>query len=373
MFSSLKLTRWALSAPAIALAFGLASCGPSTPPSAPSASTGSVSPAANKPAASGAKVSLSGAGATFPAPLYSRWFAEYNKLNPNIQISYQSVGSGAGVKQFLAKTVDFGASDSPLNEKEKASYPKELGLPLQIPLTGGSVVFAYNLDGVDGLKLSREVYCGITDGSITKWNDAKIVKDNPGAKLPDSDILFVHRSDGSGTTFQFTTHIKAACPNWKAGAGKSVEWPAGAGAKGNEGVTAQIQQTKGAIGYTEYSYAKENKLSQATIQNKSGEFIAASPQSSAKALEGVKVPDDFALSVPDSEAKGAYPITGLTWLLVYGQYSDQAKADAIKAFIKWAYSPEGAKYAEELGYLPISGDVSTRALSALDAVKVATK
>lgn len=371
MFPSSKVARWAFSTSAIALAMGLASCAPSTPPSAPQGgTTGGTSPAANQSA--GGTISISGAGATFPAPLYQRWFAEYNKLNPNVQISYQSVGSGAGVKQFLAKTVDFGATDAPLNDKEKGGYPKDLGQPVQIPMTGGAVVYAFNLDGVDNLKLSREAYCGITDGTIKKWNDPKIAKDNPDAKLPDSDITFVHRSDGSGTTYLFTTHIKAACPNWTAGASKSVEWPAGVGAKGNEGVTAQIQQTKGAIGYVEYSYAKENGLKAAAIQNKAGEFIPPSPEASAKAIAGATLPADFSLSVPDPTAKDAYPIVGLTWLLVYGQYSDQAKATALKEFVKWAYG-EGDRYATELGYLPIPDDISTKATAALDTVKVAAK
>ncbi|UBF26389.1 phosphate ABC transporter substrate-binding protein PstS [Kovacikia minuta CCNUW1] len=328
------------------------------------------SPAAT--AGGGGTVSLSGAGATFPAPLYQRWFSEFNKLNPNIQISYQSVGSGAGVKQFLAKTVDFGATDAPLNDKERASYPKDMGEPLQIPMTGGAVVYAFNLDGVDNLKLSRDAYCGITDGTIKTWNDPKIVKDNPDAKLPSSPITFIHRSDGSGTTFLFTSHIKAACPNWKAGASKSVEWPAGVGAKGNEGVTAQIQQTKGTIGYTEYSYAKENSLKMAAIQNKSGAFIDPSPEAAAKALEGAEVPADFALKVPDPAGKEAYPIVGLTWLLLHGKYSDQAKADALKNFIKWAFQ-DGSSFAKELGYLPLPNEVTNKAIAALDNVKVAAK
>lgn len=372
MFSQLRLSRRALSVPVLALTVGLAACGPQTPPSAPQAGTdGAASPTANQPA-SGATISLSGAGATFPAPLYQRWFSEYNKQNPNVQISYQSVGSGAGVKQFLAKTVDFGASDAPLNDKERAEYPKELGQPVQIPMTGGSVVFAYNLDGVDGLKLSRDAYCGIVDGTIKKWNDPKIAKDNAGLKLPDADITFVHRSDGSGTTYLFTTHLKAACPNWKAGASKSVEWPTGVGAKGNEGVTAQVQQTKNTVGYVEYAYAKENNLKFASLQNKAGEFVEASPEASAKALEGATLPADFSLSVPDPAAKEAYPIVGLTWLLLYGQYGDQAKADALKNFVKWSYS-DGAQYAKELGYLPVPTEISNKAIAALDTVKVASK
>jgi phosphate transport system substrate-binding protein len=366
MVLSLKVTRRAVSVSAAALALGLAACGPSpTPPAA----TDGASPAATT---GGGTVSLSGAGATFPAPLYQRWFAEYNQQNPNVQISYQSVGSGAGVKQFLAKTVDFGATDAPLTDEEIKKYPAELGQPLQIPMTGGAVVFAYNLEGVDNLRLSRESFCGIVAGEIKTWNAPQLVKDNPGVNLPASPITFVHRSDGSGTTFIFTNHISAACPNWKAGAGKAVEWPTGTGGKGNEGVTAAIQQTAGSIGYTEFSYAKENNLKMATIQNRAGEFIVPSPESAAKAIEGVTVPADFALLVPNPEGKDAYPIVGLTWLLVYGKYDNPAKADALKSVIRWAYS-DGAKFATDLGYLPIPNDVSSKALAKLDTIQVATK
>lgn len=368
MLSAPKSIRWACLTSALALTVGLASCQPQTPTAPPQAEGGSPAPAGD-----GQTVSLSGAGASFPAPLYQLWFSEYNKQNPNVQISYQSVGSGAGVKQFLSQTVDFGATDAPLTEEERGKYSKDLGQPIQIPMTGGAVVFAYNLDGVDNLQLSREAYCGIAAGTVKTWNDPLIAKNNEGAKLPDSPITFVHRSDGSGTTFIFTSHLEAACPNWKAGSGKSVEWPAGTGAKGNEGVTAQVQQTQGAVGYTEYSYAKENNLKTATLQNKAGEFIAPSPEASSAAFAGVTLPEDFALVVPDPEAKEAYPINGLTWLLLYGQYGDQAKADALKNFVKWAVSDEGDKYADQLGYLPIPDEVADRVVAQLDAIKVAAK
>jgi phosphate transport system substrate-binding protein len=357
---------------AIALTVGLAAC-QQTPPTGPqgAGSTAGGNTAANTNSGGGQTVALSGAGASFPAPLYQRWFSEYNKQNPNIQISYQSVGSGAGVKQFLAETVDFGASDAPLKEDERQQFPAKRGQAIQIPMTGGSVVFAYNLDGVDNLKLSREAYCGIVQGDIKTWNDPKIAAANSGVNLPSTPITFVNRSDGSGTTFIFTTHLKAACPNWKAGASKSVEWPTGfVGAKGNEGVTAQIQQTAGAIGYTEYSYAKENNLKSASVQNKAGEFIAPSPEAAAKAFAGVTVPEDFALVIPDPDAKDAYPINGLTWLLLYSQYDNPAKADALKNMAKWALS-EGDKYAQELGYVPLPDELANRVVATLDTIKVA--
>lgn len=369
MVPFVKAARWAYSTSAIAIAVGLTSCAPSGPTSggSPAAST-----AANS-AAGGAAVTINGAGATAPNPLYQRWFADYNKVDPTVQISYQSVGSGAGVKQFLEQTIDFGASDAALKDEERAKYPKDRGAaPVQVPATGLFLVFAYNLDGVDELKLSRETYCAIVDGTIKTWNDPKLAKDNPTAKLPDSPLSWTYRSDGSGTTSVFTKHIEKACPNWTKGSGKSVEWPSGTGAKGNEGVTAQIQQTPGAIGYVEYSYAQENKLKMAVLENKAGEFIPPSPDSASKALAGAKVPEDFALSVPDPEQKDAYPIVSLTWLLLYEEYKDPAKAEAMKKFVMWALK-DGKTAATELGYLPLPDDLVTKVATAIDTIKVASK
>jgi len=339
----------------------------------PNASEG---PSANAPAASpaaggggGAAVSLSGAGASFPAPLYQRWFVDYNRENPNTQISYQSVGSGAGVEQFLAGTVDFGATDAPLNDENKAQFREKYGAdPIQVPVTGGSVVMAYNLDGVDNLQLPREVYCGIVTGEITQWNDPAIAAANQGANLPDAQIQFVHRSDGSGTTFAFTNHLAAACPNWKAGANKSVEWPTGTGAKGNEGVTAQIQQTPGAIGYTEYSYAKENGLQMAALENRSGNIIEPTPEAGSLAFEGQTVPEDFALLVPDPASAQAYPITTLTWLLLYPEYQDAAKGEAIRNVVTWTLD-NGKAAANDLGYLPVEGDLAGRVKEKVGTIK----
>ena len=368
MIFSLKAARWAFSASAIALVAGLAACAPQTSSGPPSTST-SASPAAS--AAAGGTVSISGAGSTAANPIYQRWFQEYNKTNPNIQISYDSVGSGAGVKRFLDQTVDFGATDAPLKADEKSKVAADRGKPIQVPTTGIFVVFAYNLDGVENLKLSRDVFCGITDGSIKTWNDPKIAKDNSGAKLPSTPITFIHRSDGSGTTSIFTSHIAKACPNWKAGSGKTVEWPGGTGAKGNEGVTAQIQQTKGAIGYTEYSYAKENKLAMATVQNKAGAFITPAPEAAAKALDGVTVPEDFAVKVPDPAQKDAYPIVSLTWVLLNENPKDPAKAKAFNDFLKWSLK-DGKQFAAELGYIPLPEALSTKVTTAVDTIKVSS-
>lgn len=358
--------------PLAALVLGLAACGgpqtTNTPPQGATGTTGN-SPAASAPAAGGA-VSINGAGASAPNLLYQRWFQEYNKKNPGVQISYDSVGSGAGVKRFLDQTVDFAATDDPLKDEDRAKLPADRGRAVQIPSTGLFIVMAYNAPGVNDLKLSREALCGIVDGSIKSWDDPKIKKDNPNA--PAQPLTFVHRSDGSGTTAIFTSHIEKACPNWKGGSGKTVEWPTGTGAKGNEGVTAQIQQTAGAIGYTEFSFSKQNNLPTASLQNKSGAFIAPTPEAASKALEGVPVPENFVVRVPDPEGKDAYPIVSLTYLLLYENPKDPAKAKAFNDFMRWAYS-DGKAFATELGYLPLPESISSRAASVLDTIKVAAK
>ncbi|MBD2019638.1 phosphate ABC transporter substrate-binding protein PstS [Leptolyngbya sp. FACHB-36] len=369
MFWSFKAIRWAFPASAIALALGLVSCAPQTTNAPPAGGDSATSPAATS---GGGTASISGAGASAPRPLYERWFQEYNRQNPNVQISYDSVGSGAGVKRFLDQTVDFAASDDPLKEDDRQKLPADRGKAVQVPSTGLFVVFAYNLEGVNEMKLSREAFCGIVDGSIKTWNDPKIAKDNAGAKLPSQPVTFVHRSDGSGTTAIFTRHVAKACPNWKVGSGKTVEWPVGTGAKGNEGVTAQVQQTPGAIGYTEYSFAKENNLQMASLQNKSGGFIPPTPEAAAKALEGAQVPADFAVSVPDPEQKDAYPIVSLTYLLLYENPKDPAKAKAFNDFLKWAYG-NGKQFTTELGYIPLPEEIITKVSSTLDTIKVATK
>jgi phosphate transport system substrate-binding protein len=353
---------------ALTIGLTVSACTPSSPDVATPPSGDTATPTAGSSPAGGSS-SLSGAGASFPAPLYQRWFADYNKANPGTQISYQSVGSGAGVEQFLAGTVDFGATDAPLKDEERAKFKTKYSAePIQIPMTGGSVVFAYNLEGVKDLKLSRAAYCGIAAGKITKWNDAAIAKANPGAKLPDQTIQFVHRSDGSGTTYQFTTHLKAACPIWTAGANKSVSWPAGTGAKGNEGVAAQIQQTPSSIGYVEYAYGKQTSLAMAAIENKSGKIITPSPESGAEAFAGEKVPADLALTVPDSANPKAYPISGLTWLLLYPQSKDAAKTTALKAVVDWSLTT-GKATATELGYVPLEAGLVTKVKEELAKVK----
>jgi len=311
-------------------------------------------------------VRLSGAGASFPAPLYQRWFSAINEEYPGLEVSYQSVGSGAGVEQYLSGTVDFGASDAPLTDEEREEFADEYGSdPLQFPMVGGSVVFAYNLQGVDNLELPREAYCGIVTGDITSWNDPILTEANPDIDLPDQEINWVHRSDGSGTTFIFTNHIDSACPDWEAGAAKSVDWPAGTGGKGNEGVTAQVDQTDGAIGYVEYAYANENDIPMAALENASGNLIEPTPEAAARVFEGAEIPEDFALLVPDPEGEEAYPIAGLTWLLVYPEYDDPEVADAIEQVISWSLE-NGDDAAIELGYVPLAEDVAEEVIATMD-------
>lgn len=314
-------------------------------------------------------VSLSGAGATLPAPLYQLWISEFTKNNKNISIKYDSVGSGKGVEGFLKQTVDFGASDAPLTAEERKKFPPQRLKPFQIPMTGGIVVFAYNLsnyEGMEKIRLSRETYCGIVNGDITNWNDPKIAANNPDLSIPDLPIVFVHRSDGSGTTFIFTNHLKSACSNWKGGASKKVKWPTGLGAPGNEGVTAQIQQTPGAIGYIEYSNALENNLAVATLQNKSGNFIEPSPDSASVAFTNLIFPEDLSLVISDTKNANAYPIVGLTWLLLYGKYDDPAKIEGLKKFIRWSLE-SGDQFAKDLGYLPIPEELQQKVFALIDS------
>jgi phosphate transport system substrate-binding protein len=313
-------------------------------------------------------VQLVGAGASFPAPLYQRWFQDINGKYPKLQINYQSVGSGAGVEQFTAGTVDFGASDTAMKDEEIKKVPADKGVIL-LPVSAGGIVLAYNLQGVDELKLPRQVYTDILLGKIKKWNDPAIAKANPGVNLPDQNITVVHRSDGSGTTGVFTKHLSAASPEWKSkvGEGKTVQWPTGVGAKGNEGVTAQIQQTPGAIGYIEYGYAKQNNLKFAALENKAGKFVTYNDQSAAKTLEAVQLPENLRAFIPDPEGDESYPIVSYTWLLVHEKYSDPTTAKAIEGMIEYALT-EGQKVAPELGYVPLPKNVAQKVASAADGI-----
>ena len=315
-----------------------------------------------------AATQLQGAGATFPAPLYQRWIAEYTKGNPDVQINYQGVGSGAGIKQFTQNLVSFGASDAAMKDEEIAAVKQGVVL---IPATAGSIVLAYNLPGVENLKLSREAYVGIFLGKITKWNDPVIAKTNAGVNLPNLAVTVCERSDGSGTNFVFTKHLSAISPVFKdqVGEGTSVTWPTGVAGKGNDGVTALIKQNKGAIGYVEYGYAKNNKLSFAALQNKAGEFVTATTASGAATLATTQFPANLLRAWPsDPEGKEAYPISTFTWLLLYKKYDNTQAAEAVKKFVNYGLT-EGQKFAEELGYIPLPKEVIDKNLEALKTVQ----
>lgn len=310
---------------------------------------------------------LSGAGASFPAPLYQRWAVEYNKLHPDVQVNYQSVGSGAGVKQFTQGTVDFAASDAAMSDEEIAKVKQGV---VMIPATAGSIVIAYNLPGVTELKLSRDAYVGIFLGKITKWNDPAIVKDNPDVKLPDLPINVAFRSDGSGTTFVFTKHLSAISKDFadEIGTDKSVTWPVGAGGKGNEGVTALIKQTPGTVGYVEYGYAAHNGLSMASLQNKSGKFVQPTDESGAATLAHVEFPENLRIWPEDPSGDDDYPIATFTWLLLYKKYTDAAKLKALKDFVTYGLT-DGQKFAGELGYIPLPGPVVEKSKAALATIE----
>jgi phosphate transport system substrate-binding protein len=294
---------------------------------------------------------INGAGATFPYPLYSKWFSDYQKIDPEIQINYQSIGSGGGIQQFLKKTVNFGATDAPMNEEQlkKAESPV-----LHIPTVLGAVVVTYNLPGVaSGLKLDHETISEIFLGKIKKWSDAKILKLNPEAKLT-GDILVVHRSDGSGTSGVFTDYLAKVSPEWKqkVGQGTSVNWPVGLGGKGNEGVAGLVKQTPGAIGYVELIYAENNGLPYGSLKNAAGSFVVPNLKSVTAAAEGVTIPDDYRVSVTNSPSKAAYPISAFTYILVYKKMPDAGIGKKLVKFLKWAVK-DGQKYAEGLKYAPL--------------------
>ena len=310
---------------------------------------------------------LSGAGASFPAPLYQRWAVEYNKLHPEVQVNYQSVGSGAGVKQFIQGTVDFAASDAALSDEEISKVKQG---SVMIPATAGSIVIAYNLPEIKDLKLSRDAYVGIFLGKITKWNDPAIAKDNPDEKLPDLPINVAFRSDGSGTTFVFTKHLSAISKDFadEVGTDKSVTWPVGAGGKGNEGVTALIKQTPGTVGYVEYGYAVHNGVSTASLQNKSGKFVKPTEESGALTLAHVEFPENLRIWPEDPTGDDDYPIATFTWLLLYKKYSDSAKLKALQGFVTYGLT-DGQKFAGELGYIPLPAAVVEKSKAALASIQ----
>jgi phosphate transport system substrate-binding protein len=352
MFSRLNAirnNRLTASVTVLALAISLSACGgekPSTTESPSTTATGTDRLGLTQ------DVSLNGVGGTFPAPLYQTWFTDLNQKYPKLKVNYNAQGSGAGVEAVIKGTVDFGASDVAMKDDEIKKVPADRGV-LMLPMTAGSIVLAYNLPDVPDLKLSRKAYVDIFLGKIKSWDDPAIAKDNQGAKLPKQPISVVYRSEGSGTTGVFTKHLSAISPEWKTkvGEGKSVKWLVGIGAKGNDGVAAQITQTPGAIGYVEYGYAK-GKLKFAALENKAGKFVVADDKSAAKTLEAVTLPPNLRAFITDPDGADSYPIVTYTWLLTYKKYPDPVKAKAIEAMIEYGLT-EGQKQAQQLGYIPL--------------------
>jgi phosphate transport system substrate-binding protein len=317
---------------------------------------------------------INGAGATFPNPIYSKWFDEYHKQNGNIEINYQSVGSGAGIKQVTDGTVDFGASDGPMNDDQLKAFQEKHGFGiLHFPTVLGADVPTYNIPGVTTtLNFTPETLAGIFLGKITKWNDPAIAATNKGVNLPSSDIVVVHRSDGSGTTYIWTDYLSKVSQEWKdkVGKGTSVNWPVGLGGKGNEGVTGQIKNAPNSIGYVELIYAVSNNIPYGTVKNSSGVFVKAdlASVSAAAAAAAKTMPDDFRVSITNPPGKTAYPIASFTWLLIPEKFSDATKRDAIKGFVKWMLS-DGQNYAEQLSYAKLPKEVIAKEKTALAKIQ----
>ena len=316
---------------------------------------------------------INGAGATFPYPIYSKWFDEFHKTN-SAQINYQSVGSGAGIKQVTEGTVDFGATDGPMNDDQIKAYRAKNGTGiLHFPTVLGAVVPTYNVPGVNTpLNFTPEALAGIFLGRISKWNDPAIANANKGVNLPANDIVVIHRSDGSGTTYIWTDYLSKVSGDWKdkVSKGTSVNWPVGLGGKGNEGVTGLIKQTPSSIGYVELIYAAQNKVPYGTVKNSSGTFVRADLASVTEAASGAvkTMPEDFRVSITNAPGKNAYPISSFTWLLIPEKFKDGGKRDALKGFVKWAIT-DGQGFAENLSYAKLPKEVVDRELKAIDKVQ----
>jgi phosphate transport system substrate-binding protein len=314
-----------------------------------------------------AQMLINGAGATFPYPIYSKWFDEYAKVDTSVRFNYQSIGSGGGQKQITERTVDFGASDGPMSNENLAKAPGKL---LHIPTVAGADVITYNLPGNPKLKLDGDAIVNIFMGNITKWNDHKITALNPDVNLPDLPIVVVHRSDGSGTTYIFVDYLSNISSVWadSVGKGTSVKWPVGLGGKGNEGVAGQVKQVSGAIGYVELIYVKQNKMAYADVKNSTGNFITPSLDSITAALATAKIPDDFRFSMVNPSGEKAYPIAGTTWLLVYEQQKNATKGKKLVEFLNWALT-KGEGMATTLDYAPLPESVQQRVLERIKTIK----
>jgi phosphate transport system substrate-binding protein len=316
-------------------------------------------------------IKISGGGATFPNPIYSKWFSEYNKLHPDIEINYQSQGSGFGIQQITKRTVFFGATDGPMTKDQLLAAPGKI---LHFPTVLGGDVPVYNIPGVtQELKFTGPLLADIFLGKVTKWNDKAITALNPGVNLPGSDIVVVHRSDGSGTTYIWVDYLSKVSPEWKqrVGVATSVNWPVGLGGKGNEGVAAQVTQVPGSIGYVELIYALQNKISYGSVQNASGKFVKANVASvtAAAAAASKQMPADYRVSITNAPGDDVYPIASFTWLLMYENPQDKAKAKVMVEFMKWALK-DGQKYAPELGYAPLPQSVVDMELKTLATIKL---
>jgi phosphate transport system substrate-binding protein len=300
-----------------------------------------------------AQTLINGAGATFPYPIYSKWFDEYTKVDPEVRFNYQSIGSGGGIKQVTARTVDFGATDGPMTDEQLKQAGGDL---LHIPTVLGAVVATYNLAGNSALRFSGDVLADVFLGKITKWSDPRIARENPGVALPDQPIIVVHRSDGSGTTYIWVDYLAKISPEWqkKVGRGTSVSWPVGLGGKGNEGVSGQVKNTPGALGYVELAYAVKNKLPVATVKNAAGKYVEPKIPTTTAAAAGAasNMPGDFRVSLTNAPGDEAYPIASFTWLLVYREQPNEAKGRAVTRFLWWM-SHEGQRYADDLLYAPL--------------------
>jgi phosphate transport system substrate-binding protein len=316
---------------------------------------------------------ITGAGATFPYPIYSKWFSEYNKMHPNVEINYQSIGSGGGIRQITSQTVFFGATDGPMTNDQLLAAPSKI---LHFPTVLGADVPVYNIPGMSAeLKFTGPLLADIFLGKIARWNDPAIAKLNPGVNLPAMDITVVHRSDGSGTTYIWVDYLAKLSPEWKTkvGVATSVNWPVGVGGKGNEGVAGLVSQTPGALGYVELIYALQNKISYGSVQNAAGEFVRATTEavSLAAAEAATRMPADFRVSITNAPGKGVYPISSFTWLLLYENPKDKTQAKVMVDFVKWALS-DGQKFADQLWYAPLPEPVVKLELAALQKIRVSS-
>jgi len=315
-----------------------------------------------------AQTTLNGAGATFPYPMYSKWFSDYNKLHPDVQINYQSIGSGGGIRQVLAGTVDFGASDGPMTDEQLGQAKIKI---LHIPTVLGAVVPAYNIPGVTGeIKFTPEVLANIFLGKISNWNDPAIAKANPGVTFPNQTIIIIHRSDGSGTTYIFTDYLSKVSSEWAntVKKGTTVSWPLGLGGKGNEGVAGQIRQLQGSIGYVELIYAAQNNIAYGSVKNAAGNFVKASLEGVTEAAASVKtMPADFRVSITNAPGKTAYPISSFTWLLIPVQAKDQKKGKILADFVDWMVT-DGQKMTAQLTYAPLPDTVVEKVKAAIKQI-----